>query len=138
MAEVSREQKKVLSATLPKTITVIAGSIGSDVRYEMQARELSNRNFFMESDSPGRLPFTATSLIEIWLELDHGKVVFFVGRMEQKIMPAEAKEQGTRPGIAVTLVQIEPDDEKLLQEGIVRAAELREAANSSSSPAVAA
>ncbi|MBI2601582.1 MAG: PilZ domain-containing protein [Deltaproteobacteria bacterium] len=111
-----REHRRTLRISLQKPLQVIIGSIGSDVRYDLETRDISTRGFFLEFEKPGRFPFTSSSIMEIWLELSPGDSIFFNGKMARVVLPAEAESQGTNPGIAVRIVQIEPEEEKRLAD----------------------
>ncbi len=77
------------------------GSIGSQMRYELETRNLSVNGFFLAFDKPGRFPFTPSSIMEIWLELTDDETIFFNGKMARVVHKEDpaAKEDG--PGIAV-------------------------------------
>lgn len=110
----SRENRRVIRVNLDKPLKVVMGSIGSDVRYDLQTRDISNNGFFLDFEKPGRFPFTPASIMEIWMELDEKERIFFNGKMARVVYPTDNAAQVSGPGIAVRIVQIEPDQEKKL------------------------
>jgi len=90
------------------------GSIGSDVRYDLMTRDISNNGFFLDFDKPGRFPFTPSSIMEIWMQLGDGKSIFFNGKMARVVYPTDDAAQVSGPGIAVRIIQIESEEEKNL------------------------
>lgn len=114
-----REHRRTLRVALEKHLHVLMGSIGSDVRYDLETRDISTRGFFLEFEKPGRFPFTSSSIMEIWLELAPGNTIFFNGKMARIVFPEEAENQGTSPGIAVRIIQIEPEEEKKLADFVL-------------------
>jgi hypothetical protein len=105
---------------LGNPLRVIMGSIGAEVRYDLQTRDISNKGFFLDFKSPGRFPFTPSSIMEIWLELEEGNTIFFNGKMARVVYPSDHLARESGPGIAVRIVQIERDQEKALLEYIGR------------------
>lgn len=92
------------------------GSIGADVRYELMTRNLSVTGFFLDFDKPGRFPFTPASIMEIWLELGKDETIFFNGKMARVVHPDELDSDGIGPGIAVKIVQIDTENERILKD----------------------
>ncbi len=113
-----RELRRNTVLTLEKSVQVILGSIGSDVRYDLETRELSSKGFFLETNQPRRFPFTNSSIIEVWIEIGSGNLVFFNGKVSRVVYPEDSETQAEKPGIAVRIIQIEPDEEKRLNEFI--------------------
>ncbi|MBP6216971.1 MAG: PilZ domain-containing protein [Oligoflexales bacterium] len=110
-----RENRRTVRILLKEPLKVIMGSIGSTVRYDLMSKDVSNKGFFLEFEKPGRFPFTPSSIMEIWMELGGpDKRVFFNGKMARVVYPSDPEAQRTGPGIAVKIVQIEPEDEKKL------------------------
>ena len=117
---VPRENRKKNRLKLSDPLRVIMGSIGSDVRYDLQTRDLSYTGFFLDFESPGRFPFTPSSIMEVWLELEEGNTIFFNGKMARVVYPTDNMARDTGPGIAIRIVQIDSKFEKSLIEFIKR------------------
>lgn len=114
-----RELRRNTVLTLDKSVQVILGSIGSDVRYDLETKEISSKGFFLETKQPRRFPFTMSSIIEVWIEIGSGSLVFFNGKVSKVVDPESSEtQQNEKPGIAVRIIQIEPDEEKRLNEFI--------------------
>ncbi len=110
------EHRRNARLVLTKPLHVILGSIGSDVRYELETKDISSKGFFLESDQPGRFPFIPSSIMEIWLEIEPNEVIFFNCKMSRVLLPEEAENLNESPGIALRIIQIEPEEEKRLTE----------------------
>ena len=109
-----REGRKVRRVTLPKPVKVKMGSIGSGLRYDLSTRDVSSTGFFLEFEKPGRFPFTASSIMEIWLDLFDFGTIFFNGKMARIVFPEDEAASILGPGIAVRIIQISTEDEKRL------------------------
>jgi hypothetical protein len=120
MSEIRRENRKMVRLILDHPLTVSIASLGADVRYELKTRNVSYTGFFLDFDKPGRFPFTAASIMEVWLELDEGERIFFNGKMVRKVMPGEPGSEITGPGIAVRIIQMDSKTELKLKEFIDR------------------
>ena len=72
-----KESRRNIRIRLPEALKVVMGSLGAEVRYDLGTRNISHTGFFLDFEKPGRFPFTASSIMEIWLELEPGKSVFF-------------------------------------------------------------
>ena len=120
MSEGRRENRKMLRLLLEQTLAVSIGSLGADVRYDLQTRNISYTGFFLDFQKPGRFPFTAASIMEIWIELEKGNRIFFNGKMVRKVMPGEPGSDITGPGIAVRIVQMDTKTESRLKDFIDR------------------
>lgn len=107
-----RDNRGVLRVRLDEPLTVTMGSIGSDVRYNLVTRDISNNGFFLDFEKPGRFPFTPSSIMEIWMKLSEEKSIFFNGKMARVVYPGDNTAKVTGPGIAVRIVQIEKAAEK--------------------------
>lgn len=105
-----RENRKVKRIRLDEPLKVLLCSIGAEVKYELTTRDVSYNGFFLEFDSPGRFPFNYSSIMEVWLSLGSQKTIFFNGKMARVVLPGSQGESG----IAVRIVQIDKDDEKVL------------------------
>ena len=115
-----RDNRRVIRVNLEVPLQVTMGSIGSDVRYELATRDVSNNGFFLDFDKPGRFPFTPASIMEIWMDLGEEGRIFFNGKMARVVYPTDSAAEVSGPGIAVRIVQIEPDQEQLLIKFISR------------------
>jgi hypothetical protein len=109
-----RENRRVVRITLKHPLKVMMGSIGSDVRYELGTRDVSNQGFFLDFEKPNRFPFTPASIMEIWMELEASNTIFFNGKMARIVYPTDQAAKVSGPGIAVRIVQIDPEEEKRL------------------------
>jgi len=120
MSEGRRENRKMVRLILDEPLTVSIASLGADVRYDLKTRNVSYTGFFLDFEKPGRFPFTAASIMEIWLELEKGDRIFFNGKMVRKVMPGEPGSEVTGPGIAVRIVQMDSKTEQKLREFVDR------------------
>ena len=109
-----KESRKNGRIKLNTELRVVIRSIGADVRYDMVSRNISHTGFFLDFEKPGRFPFTAASIMEIWLELEPGNTIFFNGKMARVVFPGDEAAKETGPGIAVRIVQIDAKNEKSL------------------------
>lgn len=116
----SKESRKNNRIKLDYGLRVVMGSIGADVRYDMATRNISHTGFFLDFEKPGRFPFTAASIMEIWLELEPGNTIFFNGKMARVVYPHDERAKETGPGIAVRIIQIDARNEKALFDFIDR------------------
>lgn len=120
MSEMRRENRKMVRLILDRPLSVSISSLGADVIYELQTRNVSYTGFFLDFEKPGRFPFTAASIMEIWLELEPGERIFFNGKMVRKVMPGEPGADITGPGIAVRIIQMDLKTEQKLKDFIDR------------------
>lgn len=120
MSEMRRENRKMVRLILDRPLSVSISSLGADVSYQLQTRNVSYTGFFLDFEKPGRFPFTAASIMEIWLELDPGERIFFNGKMVRKVMPGEPGAEITGPGIAVRIIQMDSKTEQKLKDFIDR------------------
>jgi len=109
-----KESRRNVRIRLPDALKVVMGSLGAEVRYDLETRNISHTGFFLDFEKPGRFPFTASSIMEIWLELESGKTIFFNGKMARVVYPSDEAANDTGPGIAVRIVQIDEENEKIL------------------------
>lgn len=110
----TKEPRRNARVQLQNALHVIMGSIGSDVRYDLETKDVTSKGFFLESKTPGRFPFTAASIVEVWLEIEPGSIVFFNGKIARIIFPEEAETLEEPSGISIRIIQIEPEEEKKL------------------------
>jgi len=108
----SKEPRRNARLLMDKALHIIMGSIGSDVRYDLETKDVTSKGFFLESKTPGRFPFTTSSIVEVWLEIEPGNTVFFNGKISRILLPEEAESLGEPSGIAIRVIQIEPEEEK--------------------------
>ena len=120
MAEGKRENRKMVRLLLKAPLKVTIRSLGAEISYELETRNLSYTGFFLDFEKPGRFPFTPASIMEIWIELEKGFTIFFNGKMVRKVMPGEPGSDITGPGIAVHIIQIEPKPDIQLKNFIDR------------------
>ena len=120
MSEARRENRKMVRLILDHPLTVSIASLGADIRYELKTRNVSYTGFFLDFEKPGRFPFTAASIMEIWIELEPGERIFFNGKMVRKVMPGDPGSEITGPGIAVRIIQMDSKTEQKLKEFIDR------------------
>ena len=109
-----KEQRKVARVDLDKPIPVTISSIGSEVRYHLETNNVSFNGFFLAFDKPGRFPFTETSILEVWLQIEAGEPLFFNGKLARVVLPAKEGKEKVQSGIAIRIIQIEAEAEKRL------------------------
>ena len=114
----SRDNRRVIRVHLDNPLTVTMGSIGSDVRYNLMTRDISNNGFFLDFEKPGRFPFTPSSIMEVWMELAENSTIFFNGKMARVVYPTDDAAKISGPGIAIRIIQIDAEQEKALLEFI--------------------
>ena len=110
-----RENRRVNRIILEQPLKVVMGSIGNNIRYDLLTRNISVNGFFLDFEKPGRFPFTPASIMEVWLELESGKTVFFNGKMARVVMPGDVGAEDVGPGIAIKIVQIDQHNEDVLR-----------------------
>jgi hypothetical protein len=103
------------------------GSMGATVRYDLLTHDISVTGFFLAFDKPGRFPFTTSSIMEVWMELEANNTIFFNGKMARVVYPNDPAAQDIGPGIAIRIVQIDKENEAILREYIDRKLKEREA-----------
>lgn len=116
MSKAVRENRKVQRVELSQPLRVKLRSIGSQMSYELATRNISYTGFFLEFASPGRFPFTRSSIMEVWLDLGPSDTVFFNGKMARVVNKGD--EGHSSPGIAIRIVQIDKDNEDKLRRFI--------------------
>lgn len=135
MSEGRRENRKMVRLILDQPLSVSISSLGADVRYDLQTRNVSYTGFFLDFEKPGRFPFTTASIMEIWIELEAGNRIFFNGKMVRRVMPGEPGSEITGPGIAVRIIQMDSKTEHQLKEFIDRKVSERQALSQSNKSA---
>ena len=115
-----RENRRVIRLKLGAPLRVVMGSIGADVRYDLLTRNISTTGFFLDFEKPGPFPFTAASIMEVWLELEPGNSIFFNGKMARVVYPNDPQAVETGPGIGIRIVQIDSKNDGVLREFIDR------------------
>lgn len=119
-AQSSRENRKVKRIRLEKPLKAIIASIGAHVRYEVSTRDISHSGFFLDFENPGRFPFNQSSILEVWAELEPDCAIFFNGKMARVVPKENATITDSGAGIAIKIVQIDRDNEKILFDFISR------------------
>ncbi|MBC7660350.1 MAG: PilZ domain-containing protein [Chitinophagaceae bacterium] len=120
MSSQGRENRKVKRVALDKPLRVIISSIGAQVRYEVSTRDISHSGFFLDFENPNRFPFNQSSILEVWAELEPGRAVFFNGKMARVVPKDNAVVHEIGAGIAIKIVQIDKENEKILFDFIAR------------------
>jgi hypothetical protein len=126
MVEGRRENRKLVRLIMDHHVRVSIGSLGSDVRYELQTKNISYTGFFLDYEKPGRFPFTSSSIMDISIQLSKDLKIEFNGKMVRRVMPGEPGSEITGPGIAVKIVQIDTKTEQKLKDFIDRTIEDRQ------------
>jgi hypothetical protein len=111
---IDREARRAQRINLEEPLLVSMGSIGSDVQYDLTTKDISNKGFFLSYEKPGRFPFLDSSILEVWLSLDEEQKIFFNGKMARIIMPDDEAAKVFGPGIAIQIIQISEDHQKML------------------------
>lgn len=114
----NREQRRQVRVVLEQPLAVLLGSIGSEVRYNLTTHSIASGGIFLDFARPGRFPFSSSSIMEIWLTLELGKTIFFNGKMVRAVYGIEEEAKEIGPGIAVRIIQIEPEHQSLLNDFI--------------------
>lgn len=117
-----KESRKMVRLRLSQPLSVAMSSIGSDVKYDLVTRDISNRGFFLDFDKPGRFPFTPSSIMEVWMMLDGEETIFFNGKMARVVYPGQNEGDQAEPGIAIKIIQIDAEQEARLTDFIKNAA----------------
>ncbi len=113
-----RENRRVLRISLEKPLKVLIQSIGSEVKYSLETRNVSNSGLFLSFEQPGRFPFIPSSIMEVWLELEEGHSIFFNGKMSRVVHPSDSAAKLMGPGIAIRIIQIDAEADKSLNDYI--------------------
>ena len=120
MSSQGRENRKVKRVALDRALKVIISSIGAQVRYEVSSRDISHNGFFLDFENPNRFPFNQSSILEVWAELETGRTVFFNGKMARVVAKDNAVVNEIGAGIAIKIVLIDKENEKILADFIAR------------------
>lgn len=115
-----KENRRNIRIRLDASLKVVMGSMGSTVRYDLMAKDISSTGFFLAFDRPGRFPFTPSSIMEIWMELEADKTIFFNGKMARIVKPDDPAAQLMGPGVGIRIVQIDKENETRLKEFLER------------------
>jgi hypothetical protein len=107
-----RENRKAGRVELAQSLKVVMGSIGGSVKYEAITKNISHSGIFLNFESPKRFPFTSSSILEIWVELEDKQTVFFNGKLARVVFKEENTLTASEPGIAIHIVQIDQDNER--------------------------
>ena len=119
-----KENRSVQRVELESALKVVMGSIGSNVKYSMSTSNISTNGFFLDFDKPGRFPFTLSSIMEVWMDLDENNKIFFNGKLARVVLPSN--ESDSRPGIAIKIIQIDKENEQTLRSFVEMIAEKAE------------
>lgn len=120
MTAQSKENRRVNRLRLEKSLRVVIGSIGAQNKYEVSTRDISHTGFFLEFESPARFPFNQSSILEVWAELGPDQAIFFNGKMARVVPKENGVMAHTGAGIAIKIVLIDKDNEKILNDFISR------------------
>ena len=96
-------------------MNVIISSIGSDLRYEFKTRDLSVGGMFLKFADPNRLPFTSSSLLEVWVELGN-EIIFCNAKIVRVVHPKDEISKLYGSGVAIRVVEIQQRDSELLSK----------------------
>ena len=110
----TKENRKKLRLRLDKPLEVTVASIGSPLVYELMTEDISMAGFFLAFSAPSRFPFLVSSILEVWLKLPDGQKLFFNGMMARIVHNPETDNK-LRKGIAIRIVQIDPEVKEALQ-----------------------
>lgn len=123
---VDREARHAQRVCLDDPLTVSMKSIGSDVKYDLITKEVSNNGFFLAFDKPGRFPFSKSSILEVSLDFGDSQKISFNGQMARIIFPKDEAAKVFGPGIAIKIVQIAEDQQQKLDDFIKKKAQEEE------------
>jgi hypothetical protein len=113
----SRENRRVVRVTLGAPIKVVIGSLGSQVRYDMQTQNVSNTGLFLDYERPSRFPFNSSTILEVWVEVTPDRVLFFNGKVARTVKNGETTSTGGS-GIGIHIVQMDKEMEAAWREFI--------------------
>lgn len=113
-----RENRRVRRIRLERPLKVIIGSIGAEIRYDLMTVDVSDTGFFLRHESPGRFPFSPSSILEVWMDLGptEENTIFFNGKMARVVYPKDPMAADLGPGIAIRIAQITRENELKLKE----------------------
>ncbi len=115
-----KDSRKTGRIRFDNELKVVLRSIGAEATYELTTKNISYTGFFLDFEKPGRFPFNAASIMEIWITLEPNLTIFFNGKMTRKVFSGDPAAQDTGPGIAVRIVQIDSKNERTLADFIDR------------------
>lgn len=115
-----KENRRHQRIRLDAPLKVVMGSMGSTVRYDLMTKDISSTGFFLAFDKPGRFPFTPSSIMEVWMEMEEGKTIFFNGKMARIVNPGDPAAADMGPGIAIRIVQIDKENTTLLEDFLTK------------------
>lgn len=113
-----KENRKTERLLLDKPLRVVMCSIGANIKYELLTKNISMNGFFLDFSKPGRFPFNTSSILEVWLELEENKTIFFNGKVARIVYPQDVQSGEGGSGIAIRIIQIDSNNEALLKEFI--------------------
>ncbi|MCY4444506.1 MAG: PilZ domain-containing protein [Proteobacteria bacterium] len=117
MEQRERDNRKISRIRLQEPLEVSLASIGSSLIYTLMTNDISSQGFFFEFESPARFPFLPSSILEIWLKIPDGEKIFLNGKMARVVHSMESQGE-LRKGIAISIIQISPEDKRALKNFI--------------------
>ena len=111
---VERENRRGERLLLDEKRSVVIAPIGSDIRYRLDTRNVSDKGLFLEHENPGRFPFTEASLMEVWFDVGADDLVFFNAKMIRQINKTDDESSLWGTGIAIKVIQISKENEERL------------------------
>ena len=115
---IEREKRRFERVTLKEKNKATVVSIGSEIQYNMHTRNVSNKGLFLEYGSPKKLPFTVSSVLEIWLDIGEEARIFFNGKVVRTVLPEDNQASLWGPGVAIKIIQITDEQNSKLEEFI--------------------
>ncbi len=112
---IDREKKRGERLILEKKRPVVLASIGSDVKYHLETKNVSSHGFFLEFENPDRFPFTKASMMEVWLDTGKEEPVFLNAKMIRLISEKDKDASLWGVGIAIKIVQISKENDERLK-----------------------
>ena len=116
---VGRDLRKSRRINLSQKINIKLGSVGSDMKYQLTAKNISSVGFFLEFAEPHRFPFNSASLMEVWIDLTDKDQIFFNGKLARVVYPEDDLASISGAGIGIKIVQISPEHQQVLDDFIV-------------------
>lgn len=111
---VERENRRGERILLKEKRPVVIAPIGSDIRYRLETRNVSDKGLFLEHENPERFPFTNSSLMEIWFDAGGEALICFIAKMMRQVGKSDEKASLWGTGIAIKIIQIAKEDEERL------------------------
>ena len=103
--------------------SVMISSIGSDIRYHMETRNISAGGLFLEHEDPERLPFTESSIIEVWFGSSDSELIFFNAKIARKVLNHDDHDPNAwGSGIGIRIIQISKENSEKLGQYLAQEA----------------